>query len=142
MFEAVHDVTARGIECFPASPRHEWVLQWPGMVVLVVTAVYWCVLLVLSCAVLCCDVFLYSPRVGPAVAWHGGAGGHGRLLVRPPCPFLCCAVSCRVFIFATSGSCSCLAWWCWWSQWGMENAPAGCGFIHCCHQGIWYWVPK
>ena len=76
MFEAVHDVTARGIECFPASPRHEWVLQWPGMVVLVVTAVYWCVLLVLSCAVLCRVVFLYSPRVGPAVAWHGGAGGH------------------------------------------------------------------
>lgn len=24
MFEAVHDVTARGISCFAASPRHEW----------------------------------------------------------------------------------------------------------------------
>ena len=41
MFEAVHDVTARGIENFPSKPRHEWVLDWPGMVVLVVTAVYW-----------------------------------------------------------------------------------------------------
>jgi len=41
MFEAVHDVTGQGIESFPACPRHEWVLEWPGMVVLVVTAVYW-----------------------------------------------------------------------------------------------------
>ncbi|KAF5843854.1 dynein heavy chain, N-terminal region 2-domain-containing protein [Dunaliella salina] len=41
MFEAVHDVTARGIQSFPAFPRHEWVLEWPGMVVLVVTAIYW-----------------------------------------------------------------------------------------------------
>lgn len=41
MFGAIHDVTARGIEDYAARPRHEWVLQWPGMVVLVVTAVYW-----------------------------------------------------------------------------------------------------
>ncbi len=42
MFEAVHDVTGRGIAAFAAGkPRHEWVLEWPGMVVLVVTAVFW-----------------------------------------------------------------------------------------------------
>ncbi len=41
MFEAIHDVTARGIVDYAQRPRHEWVLQWPGMVVLVVTAVFW-----------------------------------------------------------------------------------------------------
>ncbi len=41
MFEAVHDMTARGLEDFPTKPRHEWVLQWPGMSVLVVSAIYW-----------------------------------------------------------------------------------------------------
>jgi hypothetical protein len=41
MFDAIHDVTSRGIIDYAARPRHEWVLHWPGMVVLVVTAVYW-----------------------------------------------------------------------------------------------------
>ncbi|KAJ9530913.1 hypothetical protein QJQ45_028793, partial [Haematococcus lacustris] len=41
MFEAVHEVTAQGIAAFPARPRHEWVLQWPGMVVLVGTGLFW-----------------------------------------------------------------------------------------------------
>ena len=41
MFDAIHDVTGRGIEAYAQTPRHEWVLQWPGMVVLVVTAIYW-----------------------------------------------------------------------------------------------------
>jgi dynein heavy chain, axonemal len=41
MYEAIHDVTARGIQDYAKRPRHEWVLQWPGMVVLVVSAIYW-----------------------------------------------------------------------------------------------------
>jgi hypothetical protein len=41
MFEAVHDMTARGLLDFPTKPRHEWVLQWPGMTVLVVSAIFW-----------------------------------------------------------------------------------------------------
>ncbi|GFH11920.1 uncharacterized protein HaLaN_07505 [Haematococcus lacustris] len=41
MFQAIHDVTARSIMDYAAKPRHQWVLEWPGMVVLVVTAVYW-----------------------------------------------------------------------------------------------------
>ncbi|KAL6751111.1 dynein heavy chain 5 [Haematococcus lacustris] len=41
MFQAIHDVTARSILDYAAKPRHQWVLEWPGMVVLVVTAVYW-----------------------------------------------------------------------------------------------------
>ena len=41
MFDAIHDVTGRGIIDYAAKPRSEWVLEWPGMVVLVVTAIYW-----------------------------------------------------------------------------------------------------
>lgn len=41
MFEAIHDVTLRGIEDYVTKPRHDWVLEWPGMVVLVVTAIFW-----------------------------------------------------------------------------------------------------
>ncbi len=41
MFEAVHDVTSQGIAAYPAKPRERWVLDWPGMVVLVVAGVFW-----------------------------------------------------------------------------------------------------
>ncbi len=41
MFEAVHDVTSRGIQAYTTKPRHEWALDWPGMVVLVVTGLFW-----------------------------------------------------------------------------------------------------
>jgi dynein heavy chain len=41
MFDAIHDVTGRGIEDYARRPRNKWVLDWPGMVVLVVTAIYW-----------------------------------------------------------------------------------------------------
>ncbi|GMH41668.1 hypothetical protein BSKO_09578 [Bryopsis sp. KO-2023] len=41
MFESVHNTTALGIEDYAAKPRNDWVLEWPGMVVLVVTALYW-----------------------------------------------------------------------------------------------------
>ncbi|KAG2482389.1 hypothetical protein HYH03_018685 [Edaphochlamys debaryana] len=41
MFGSIHDVTGRGLEDYVTRPRHEWVLQWPGMVVLVITAIFW-----------------------------------------------------------------------------------------------------
>ncbi len=41
MFEAGHDVTSRGVLAYPSQPRHQWVLDWPGMVVLVVTGLFW-----------------------------------------------------------------------------------------------------
>jgi dynein heavy chain, axonemal len=41
MFESVHAAVAQGLAVYPAQKRHEWVLQWPGMVVLVVTAIFW-----------------------------------------------------------------------------------------------------
>ncbi|UPR05068.1 heavy chain of dynein [Chloropicon primus] len=41
MFESVHDVAGRGIEAYSQTPRIDWIVQWPGMVVLVVTAIFW-----------------------------------------------------------------------------------------------------
>jgi dynein heavy chain len=41
MFEAVHDVTSQGVAAYVSKPRHEWMLDWPGMVVLVVEGIYW-----------------------------------------------------------------------------------------------------
>ena len=41
MFEAVHDVTGKGIAAYASLPRHTWVLGWPSMVVLVVTGMFW-----------------------------------------------------------------------------------------------------
>ncbi|CAG9466170.1 unnamed protein product [Pedinophyceae sp. YPF-701] len=41
MFDSVHEETAKGLAAYATQERHEWVLQWPGMVVLVVTATYW-----------------------------------------------------------------------------------------------------
>ncbi|PNH03664.1 Dynein heavy chain 7, axonemal [Tetrabaena socialis] len=41
MYGSIHDVTGRGLAAYVAQPRHEWVLQWPGMVVLVITAIFW-----------------------------------------------------------------------------------------------------
>lgn len=41
MFQSVHHVTALGIEDYSTKPRNEWVLEWPGMVVLVCTALFW-----------------------------------------------------------------------------------------------------
>ena len=41
MFESVHDVTGRGIDAYAKTDRKDWVISWPGMVVLVVTAMYW-----------------------------------------------------------------------------------------------------
>lgn len=41
MFESIHQQTLLGLEDYSTKPRHEWVLQWPGMVVLVVTGMFW-----------------------------------------------------------------------------------------------------
>ncbi|GAX77074.1 hypothetical protein CEUSTIGMA_g4520.t1 [Chlamydomonas eustigma] len=41
MFEAVHDVTSQGVAAYLSKPRHEWMLDWPGMVVLVVAGIFW-----------------------------------------------------------------------------------------------------
>ena len=41
MFESVHAAMAAGAEAYARTPRDEWVLQWPGMVALLVTALYW-----------------------------------------------------------------------------------------------------
>ncbi|KXZ49087.1 hypothetical protein GPECTOR_23g2 [Gonium pectorale] len=41
MFGSIHDVTGRGLADYVKVPRHEWVLRWPGMAVLVVTAIFW-----------------------------------------------------------------------------------------------------
>jgi dynein heavy chain, axonemal len=41
MFESIHHVIAEGIKGYAAMDRHKWVLQWPGMVVLVVSALFW-----------------------------------------------------------------------------------------------------
>eukprot|EP00798_Chlamydomonas_sp_ICE-L_P024707 gene24707-10345_t len=41
MFEAVHNVTGKGVEAYPTKTRSEWVLEWPGMVVLVASNVFW-----------------------------------------------------------------------------------------------------
>lgn len=41
MFTAIHASTEAGMVDYAATPRTEWVLKWPGMVVLAVAAVYW-----------------------------------------------------------------------------------------------------
>jgi len=41
MTASVHDVVRRGLESYESKERHDWVLQWPGAVVLVVTAIFW-----------------------------------------------------------------------------------------------------
>ncbi|MEW5313906.1 MAG: hypothetical protein WDW38_005438 [Sanguina aurantia] len=41
MFDAIHDVTSRGIQAYAGQLRSRWVLEWPGMAVLVVTAIFW-----------------------------------------------------------------------------------------------------
>jgi dynein heavy chain len=41
MFDSIHNVTGEGLKAYTAKPRDQWVLDWPGMVVLVCTAVNW-----------------------------------------------------------------------------------------------------
>ncbi|GLC47993.1 hypothetical protein PLESTB_000047400 [Pleodorina starrii] len=41
MVESVQEVCRRGVRSYPTVPRERWVLEWPGQVVLVVTAIFW-----------------------------------------------------------------------------------------------------
>ncbi|CAD7701708.1 unnamed protein product [Ostreobium quekettii] len=41
MVESVQEVCCQGVEAYPTKPRAQWVLEWPGQVVLVVTAIFW-----------------------------------------------------------------------------------------------------
>ena len=41
MFSAIHASTEAGLVDYAATTRNEWVLKWPGMVVLAVASVYW-----------------------------------------------------------------------------------------------------
>ncbi|KXZ55711.1 DHC8 protein [Gonium pectorale] len=41
MMESVQEMCRRGVLSYPTVPREQWVLEWPGQVVLVVSAIYW-----------------------------------------------------------------------------------------------------
>jgi dynein heavy chain len=41
MVESVREQCQKGLLAYPAIPRSQWVLQWPGQVVLTVTAIFW-----------------------------------------------------------------------------------------------------
>ena len=41
MFDSIHSVTGAALKTYAAKARDDWVLDWPGMVVLVCTGVYW-----------------------------------------------------------------------------------------------------
>jgi hypothetical protein len=41
MVESMRRVVSEGAAAYAASPRREWVLRWPGQVVLCASAVYW-----------------------------------------------------------------------------------------------------
>jgi dynein heavy chain len=41
MLEAVREACAAGLTAYASTPRATWVLQWPGQVVLVASAIQW-----------------------------------------------------------------------------------------------------
>ncbi|KAK3267509.1 hypothetical protein CYMTET_23939 [Cymbomonas tetramitiformis] len=41
MVEALNDVCNQSVQAYAAKSRDEWVLEWPGQIVLVVSAIYW-----------------------------------------------------------------------------------------------------
>ena len=41
MAESVHERCMEGMRAYPATPREQWVLEWPGQVVLVVSGMFW-----------------------------------------------------------------------------------------------------
>ncbi len=41
MVESVRESCAQGVLSYPSVPREQWVMQWPGQVVLVVTGIFW-----------------------------------------------------------------------------------------------------
>jgi dynein heavy chain len=38
---SLHEVMARAVEAYPNTPRQQWVLEWPGQVVLASSIVHW-----------------------------------------------------------------------------------------------------
>jgi dynein heavy chain len=41
MIQSVQEVCRQGIAAYATTPRAAWVLQWPGQVVLAVSAIFW-----------------------------------------------------------------------------------------------------
>lgn len=41
MVESMRSVIASGVAAYAGAARRDWVLAWPGQVVLAVTAIYW-----------------------------------------------------------------------------------------------------
>lgn len=41
MVESLRDVCGQGVAAYPGRPREAWVLDWPGQVILVVSAIFW-----------------------------------------------------------------------------------------------------
>lgn len=41
MIESVQEVCSKGIAAYASTPRTQWVLQWPGQIVLAVSGIYW-----------------------------------------------------------------------------------------------------
>lgn len=41
MVQSMRSVVAEGTVAYESAERADWVLQWPGQVVLAVTAIYW-----------------------------------------------------------------------------------------------------
>lgn len=41
MRDAVHAQLAAALAAYPTTPRTQWVLQWPAMIVLAISAIFW-----------------------------------------------------------------------------------------------------
>lgn len=41
MVDSVRLVISKSIEAYASQPRRQWVLHWPGQVVLCVSSIYW-----------------------------------------------------------------------------------------------------
>ena len=41
MFQSIHRVTSEGVEAFVTVERSKWVLEWPGMVILLASLLFW-----------------------------------------------------------------------------------------------------
>ena len=41
MIRSLKDVMAEAVEAYPKVPRKQWVLDWPGQVVIAASSIYW-----------------------------------------------------------------------------------------------------
>jgi dynein heavy chain, axonemal len=41
MVDSVRMVIGKSVESYASKPRRQWVLQWPGQVVICVSSIYW-----------------------------------------------------------------------------------------------------